>query len=391
MRLLRTARVAITSGPEPLPPQGEGHVWNDEVRPPTMAERRTIWSSAASWTGEMPVDGLEPLIRRFGVPIDRAADILSATSRANASFTTMDVAATAARYTMDDADGLLRAVQPRARLDDLVLAEDTRRALIDAKNRIVNRDLVFQQLGWDWMTDRLTGTYLLFAGPAGTGKTIAAEALAHELGLPVQLLEISALFSRWVGDFEEHVDKVFAAAQASGALLVANEADAILGPRTQVLHGQDRYANAGTAHILSRLEQFTGYVVFTTNLLGTNNIDPAFHRRITALVRFHQPDAAQRETLWRSVWPTTARDGTEVVLRFDLGPEGRDAYFRRLAHEHPLSGGSISSIARSATFLAAAREDDVPTVTERDLSRALAQELAKIGDFRSLTLARSRS
>jgi len=263
--------------------------------------------------------------------------------------------------------------------------------LIDARDRIVNRDLVFQQLGWDWMTDRLTGTYLLFAGPAGTGKTIAAEALAHELGLPVQLLEISALFSRWVGDFEEHVDKVFAAAQASGALLVANEADAILGPRTQILHGQDRYANAGTAHILSRLEQFSGYVVFTTNLLGTNNIDPAFHRRITALVRFHQPDAAQRETLWRSVWPTTARDGTEVVLRFDLGPAGRDAFFRRLAHEHPLSGGSISNIARSATFLAAAREDAVPTITETDVRQALAQELAKIGDFRSLTLARSRS
>jgi AAA+ superfamily predicted ATPase len=390
LRNLLTADVALTSGPEPLPPGGTAHVWNDEARQPTLAERRIIWSNAASWTGAIPADGLEPLIRRFGVPIDRAADILGAAATANTSFTSRDVAATVAQYTMDDADGLLRTVQPRARLDDLVLAEDTRRALIDAKNRIVNRDLVFQQLGWDWMTDRLTGTYLLFAGPAGTGKTIAAEALAHELGLPVQLLEISALFSRWVGDFEEHVDKVFAAAQASGALLVANEADAILGPRTQVVHGQDRYANAGTAHILSRLEQFAGYVVFTTNLLGTNNIDPAFHRRITALVRFHQPDAEQREALWRSVWPPSARDGNEVVLRFDLGPDGRDAYFRRLAQDYPLSGGSISNIARSATFLAAARDDDIPTITERDVKEALAQELAKIGDFRSLTLARSR-
>jgi hypothetical protein len=156
------------------------------------------------------------------------------------------------------------------------------------------------------------------------------------------------------------------------------------------VHGQDRYANAGTAHILSRLEQFAGYVVFTTNLLGTNNIDPAFHRRITALVRFHQPDAEQREALWRSVWPPSARDGNEVVLRFDLGPDGRDAYFRRLAQDYPLSGGSISNIARSATFLAAARDDDIPTITERDVKEALAQELAKIGDFRSLTLARSR-
>lgn len=384
------AQAAMSTGPGPLPPGGMLHVWNDEVQRPNLGERRIIWDRAAEWTGAAPEDGIEPLVRRFGVPIDRAVDVLTSAA-SQGSFTTLEVTELLSHHMANEAGGLLHAVQPRATFDDLVLADDTRRALVDARNRIVNRDLVMEQLGWDRMTDRLTGTYLLFAGPPGTGKTIAAEALAHELGLPVQLLEISSLLSKWVGEFEEHVDKVFAATQASGALLVVNEADAILGPRTQVVHGQDRYANAGTAHLLSRLEQFTGFVVFTTNLLGTNNIDPAFHRRLTALVRFHQPDAGQRETLWRSVWPTTARDGTEVVLRFDLGSEGRDMYFRRLAQEHPLSGGSISNIARSATFLAAARADDVPTITETDLGHALAQELAKIGDFRSLTLARSRS
>jgi hypothetical protein len=125
-------------------------------------------------------------------------------------------------------------------------------------------------------------------------------------------------------------------------------------------------------------------------LLGANNIDPAFHRRITVLVRFHQPDANQREKLWRSVWPTRTRDGRDVELRFDLGPQSQEDYFRTLARDHPLSGGSISNIARSATFLAVARDDDSPTITDLDLKNALAQELTKIGDFRSLMLARTR-
>ena len=242
------------------------------------------------------------------------------------------------------------------------------------------------------MTDRLTGTYLMFAGPAGTGKTIAAEALAHELGLPVQLLEISALFSRWVGDFEEHVDKVFAAAQASGALLVVERG------------GRDpRSAHAGAARTGPLRERWdrahpqpAGAVHRVTSSSPRTCSGPT-----TSIPR--STGGSPRWCASTNQTPTSARrcggrsgrralaTATEVVLRFDLGPEGRDAYFRRLAHEHPLSGGSISNIARSATFLAAARDDDVPTITEPDVRQALAQELAKIGDFRSLTLARSRS
>lgn len=388
LRRFVTARVAVTTGPVALRSSGPARIRNDEVRRPTLPQRRVVWKAAADWAGASPTDGLESLAQRFGVSLDRAADVLTAAASEHASFTTRQVGEMLSQNTMDDAGGLLHALQPRASFSDLVLADETRRELADAKNRIANRDLVIDRFGWNQMTDRLTGTYLMFAGPPGTGKTIAAEALANELGLPVQLLEISALFSRWVGDFEEHVDRVFAAAQASGALLVVNEADAILGPRTEVLHGQDRYANAGTSHILSRLEQFTGHVVFTTNLLGANNIDPAFHRRITAIVRFHQPDLDQRVDLWRSVWPTSTRDGGPVELLFQLGTQTRDAYFRDLAAEHPLSGGSIANIARSATFLAAARNPEVLTITDVDLRQALAQELTKIGDFRSLTKVR---
>jgi hypothetical protein len=382
LRLAASARVALTTGSCALPPGGPARLRNDAFRPPTLAERRIIWESAADWTTSAPADGLDPLVRRFGVGVDRAADALVTAASGVQQFSSQDVAAVLSEQTRDDAGGLLHPLVPRATLDDLVLSTETRRGLEEARDRILLRDVVIVRLGWDRITDRQTGTYLLFAGPAGTGKTLAAEALANELGLPVQLLEISALFSRWVGDFEERVDRVFQAAQAGGALLVVNEADAILGPRTQVLQAQDRYANAGTAHVLSRLEQFTGHVVFTTNLLGVNNIDPAFHRRITTVVRFQQPDRRQREELWRSVWPTQTRDGAEVQIFFEPGSEG---YFRDLARDHPLSGGSIANIARSATFLAAARDAEAPVVMQADVRAALSLELRKIGDFRFLT------
>lgn len=388
VRLAASARVALTTGPDSLPPGGSVGLLNDAFRPPTLAERRIIWEAASDWTGSAPAGGLEALIRRFGVGVDRAADALKTAAAGRQQFSSQDVAAVLSEQTRDDAGGLLNPLVPRATLDDLVLSHETRRGLEEARDRIIFRDVVIGRLGWDRMTDRQTGTYLLFAGPAGTGKTLAAEALANELGLPVQLLEISALFSRWVGDFEERVDRVFQAAQAGGALLVVNEADAILGPRTQVMHAQDRYANAGTAHVLSRLEQFTGHVVFTTNLLGVNNIDPAFHRRISAVVRFQQPDLQQREELWHSVWPTRTRDGAEVEIAFEPGSDG---YFRDLARDHPLSGGSIANIARSATFRAAARDADAPVVTQADVRAALTQELTKIGDFRSLTKKRVSS
>jgi hypothetical protein len=385
LRLAGSARVALTSGPDALPPGGPVWLLNDAYRSPTLPERRIIWTAAADWTGSAPADGLEALVLRFGVAVDRAAEALIAAGADDAPYTSQDVAAVLSEQTREDAGGLLQPLKPRASFDDLVLNAETRLGLEEARNRIIFRDVVTGRLGWDRMTDRLTGTYLLFAGPAGAGKTLAAEALAHELGLPVQLLEISALFSRWVGDFEERVDRVFQAAQSSGALLVVNEADAILGPRTQVVHAQDRYANAGTSHVLSRLEQFTGHVVFTTNLLGVNNIDPAFHRRISAVVRFHQPDRQQREELWRTVWPTRTRDGADVEIAFETG---MDAYFSDLARDHALSGGSIANVARSATFLAAARDAETPVVTQEDVRAALAQELSKIGDFRALTRTR---
>ena len=372
------------------------------VAPPRGAERAAVWAAAAEWTGVAVHGGTDALASRFGVSVDDAADALEAAAHdGRRSVTADDVVAVLTTRGVRSAGGLLTTVRPRARLDDLVLDPVTRRELEYACARIRHRDDVIVDQGWDQRSSRLTGTYLLFAGPSGTGKTMAAEAVAHELGLPIQNLELSSLLSRWVGEFEKAVDAVFAAAEATGGIIAMNEADALLAPRTEVDNAQARYANAGTSHLLSRLEQFTGHVIFTSNLLGADSIDPAFHRRLTATIRFRRPDPAQRLELWRTVWPDASSTGTP--LRYSIGgePVTSSGRLEELAAEHALSGGSIANIARNAAFLAAQRRDEPlrpaagevleVDIDDASLDEALRLELAKIGDFRLLMRGRAAS
>lgn len=404
--LAALADLAITAGDPPAKPSDHttiGQRRNVEVRPIPVAEREAVWESACRWTGIEITEGRADLSARYGVTVDRAAAALDAADTGEASLPASQVLQALGEATADDAGGLLRITESRVKLDDLVVTDDVRATLDIAVARIRHRDLVISEAGWDQRSSRLTGTYLMFAGQPGTGKTMAGEAVAGELGLPVQHLEISSLLSRWVGDFEAAVDKVFAAAAASGAILLANEADAILSPRTEVDSAQAHYANAGTSHLLSRLESFTGHVIFTSNLVGANNIDPAFHRRLTATIRFAMPDKGERRRLWRSVWPTSTRSGRPLIYRFINTRGGYNGdLLDRLAAEQAISGGSIANIARTATFLAAEElpnldtgldpaTGDAPgeiTITEAHLRQALSIELAKIGDYRGLTQAR---
>lgn len=372
------------------------------VAPPRGQERAATWVTAAEWTGIAIGGGTDALASRFGVSVDEAADALeSAAHDGRRTVSADDVVAVLTTSGVRSAGGLLTTVRPRARLDDLVLDSVTRRELEYACARIRHRDDVIVDQGWDQRSSRLTGTYLLFAGPSGTGKTMAAEAVAHELGLPIQNLELSALLSRWVGEFEKSVDAVFAAAEATGGIIAMNEADAVLAPRTEVDNAQARYANAGTSHLLSRLEQFTGHVIFTSNLLGADSIDPAFHRRLTATIRFRRPDRAQRLDLWRTVWPQTTSAGTPLRYTVDGESVTFSTRLDRLAAEHALSGGSIANIARNAAFLSTQRragplrpQPDETLEIDIDpasLEEALRLELGKIGDFRLLLRGRAAS
>jgi len=185
------------------------------------------------------------------------------------------------------------------------------------------------------------GITALFMGPSGTGKTLAAEVLANELKLDLYRIDLSQVVSKYIGETERNLGRVFDAAEAGGAVLLFDEADALFGKRSEVKDSHDRYANIEVGYLLQRMEAYRGLAILTTNLRAS--LDPAFQRRIAFMVEFAMPDEAQRRAIWSTIFPA------------QLPTEGLDC--ERLGRL-PLSGGSIRNIALAAAYAAA--DHDAP-------------------------------
>jgi SpoVK/Ycf46/Vps4 family AAA+-type ATPase len=183
------------------------------------------------------------------------------------------------------------------------------------------------------------GVSALFAGPSGAGKTMAGEVLGAELGLDVYRIDLSAIVSKWIGETEKNLRRVFDAAEEGCAILQFDEADALFGKRSEVKDSHDRHANIEVSYLLQRLEEYRGLSILTTNL--RNNIDPAFLRRLRFIVDFAFPEPRERVEIWRGIFPRA----TPVV----------DLDYERLG-QLSLAGGSIRNIAIAAAFLAAEQE-----------------------------------
>jgi SpoVK/Ycf46/Vps4 family AAA+-type ATPase len=197
----------------------------------------------------------------------------------------------------------------------------------------------------------------LFTGESGTGKSLAAEVLAGELGLDLYRIDLAATVSKYIGETEKNLRRLFDGAEAGGAVLLFDEADALFGKRGDVKDGHDRYANLEVAYLLQRMESYRGLAILTTNL--RSNVDRAFSRRLRFVVQFPFPDAGQRAEIWRRTLPAAAPLD-------ELNPE-------RLARL-TVSGGSIRAIALSAAFAAA--EARTP-ITAANVLRAAQVEYAK--------------
>jgi SpoVK/Ycf46/Vps4 family AAA+-type ATPase len=205
---------------------------------------------------------------------------------------------------------------------------------------------------------RGTGTTALFAGPSGTGKTLAAEVLAGELGLDLYRVDLSAVVSKYIGETEKNLRRVFDSADEGSAVLLFDEADALFGRRTEVKDSHDRFANIEVSYLLQRMEQYQGLAILTTNMHEA--VDPAFERRIRFVITFPFPDAGLREQIWSSVF------GPQVPL-VDFDPH-------RLARLG-LTGGSIRNIAINAAFRAAT---DSGPVRMAHLVQAARDECARL-------------
>jgi SpoVK/Ycf46/Vps4 family AAA+-type ATPase len=180
------------------------------------------------------------------------------------------------------------------------------------------------------------GLSALFAGPSGTGKTMAAGVLGRELDRDLYQIDLATVVSKYIGETEKHLRKIFDTAERSGAILLFDEADALFGKRSQVKDSHDRYANLEISYLLQRMESYRGIAILTTNM--QNALDPAFQRRLRFVVQFPFPDAPSRESIWRRVFPASA-----PIAELD---------YERLAQLN-VTGGSIRNIALLSAFLAA--------------------------------------
>ncbi|MEO1165692.1 MAG: ATP-binding protein, partial [Chloroflexota bacterium] len=256
---------------------------------------------------------------------------------------------------------LAKPIEGRYGWDDIVLPDLQKAILREIHNQVQYRWRVYHEWGFDKKLSLGKGLTVLFAGPSGTGKTMAAEIIAGSLGFDLYKIDLSTMVSKYIGETEKHLAKVFAEAQASNAILFFDEADAIFGKRSEVSDAQDRFANMQVSFLLQRMEEYDGVVVLTSNL--RKNMDEAFVRRMQFIVEFPFPNADYREQIWRRVFPAET-------------PLAEDINWHLLAERFNLSGGNIRNIALAAAFFAVA--DDEP-VTMRHLLQATQREFQKMG------------
>jgi AAA+ superfamily predicted ATPase len=235
--------------------------------------------------------------------------------------------------------GVAQLVEQPFDWGDLVLPADRLQRLRALSDRIRHRALVHDAWGFAAKLGPARGVAALFTGPSGTGKTMAAGVLAADLGLELYRVDLSVVLSKYIGETEKNLARVFAAAEAVDAVLFFDEADALFGKRTEVRDAHDRYANLEVAYLLQRIEEHDGVVVLATNL--RKNVDEAFLRRLQFVVEFPMPDRDHRRLIWEQVWPAAAP--LDPALDLDL-----------LADRFELSGGSIRNVAVEAAFAAAA-------------------------------------
>lgn len=263
---------------------------------------------------------------------------------------------------------LAQKIDARYTWDDIVLPLEAKTQLSEMCQRIIYRQRVLGDWGFDLKLSLGKGVNALFSGPSGTGKTMAAEIIANELGLDLYKIDLSGVVSKYIGETEKNLDRIFTAAESANAILFFDEADALFGKRSEVRDAHDRYANIEVSYLLQKMEQYEGITILTTNL--RQNLDDAFVRRMAFIIHFPFPDDESRRRIWNGIWPKAA----------PLAASNEELEF--LARQFKLSGGNIKNIALTASFLAAA---DGGEITMEQLFQATKREYQKMGKTLSQT------
>jgi hypothetical protein len=266
-------------------------------------------------------------------------------------------------------DVLAKRLDPKATWEDIVLSPSEISLLRQIASQVRNRRKVYDEGGFRQRMNRGLGISALFAGESGTGKTMAAEVIANELRMDLYRIDLSQVVSKYIGETEKNLSRLFDAAEDGGAILFFDEADSLFGKRSEVKDSHDRYANIEINYLLQRMESFRGLAILATNM--KNALDPAFMRRLRFIVNFPYPGPEERRNMWLKIFPPETR-----VENLDCD---------RLARLN-LTGGAIHNIALNAAFLAAAENKPVTMQLVLDAARTEFRKAEKPvieGNFRA--------
>ncbi|MFJ3954408.1 ATP-binding protein [Streptomyces libani] len=336
----------VVSGPDP---RQTGHPRGQRVTVPKLNDEEQVglWADAFADVPDVTARDVQALVAQFQLPPHVVRSAAATVRRElsgpggpdgpDAAGLAWQAGLTEARMGLDE---LGRRIEPRAGWDDLVLAGRQLGILQEIVAHVRQRGTVYQDWGFAKALRSGLGVTALFAGGSGTGKTLAAEVMAGELGLDLFIIDLSQVVSKYIGETEKNLSRVFDAAERGGALLLFDEADALFGKRSEVKDSHDRYANLEVSYLLMRMEAYRGLAVLTTNMKKA--LDSAFMRRIRFVVDFPFPGEKERAEIWRRVLPAQApTKGIDTSLLAQL----------------TVAGGSIRNIALSGAFLAAEEGD----------------------------------
>ena len=340
-----------------------------ELHLPEYSEREHLWQQhLREYESGLPAEEISSLVGKFrfsGGQIRQA--IASAVSLARwraggaEGITSEELHASCRWHSNQQLELLAQRIIPRYSWDDIVLPPEQKNQLWEICKCFENMPLVYGTWGFQSKTSLGKGLNILFAGPSGTGKTMAAEIMAGRLGLDLYKIDLSTIVSKYIGETEKNLDRIFREAQDSNAILLFDEADAIFGKRSEVRDAHDRYANIEISYLLQKMEEYQGITILTTNF--RKNIDDAFVRRIHFAVEFPFPEEEYRLQIWQRVFPDEAPVESMVDLLF-------------LARQFKVAGGNIKNIAVTAAFLAA---QDQAAIGMEHVIQATKREYQKMG------------
>jgi hypothetical protein len=352
--------VLLVSRRDPLRPSHR-HIVRFDVKKPTSVEQQALWQQALGEDFPRLNGQIENVVSQFSfAPHGIQAACIELRSRPDdkrdLGAKLWEASRVQSRTRVGD---LAQRIEPAATWEDLVLPEAQFRILREIATHVRQRAKVYETWGFAAKGVRGLGISALFAGASsGTGKTMAAEVLASELRLDLYRIDLSSVVSKYIGETEKNLRRVFDAAEEGGAILLFDEADALFGKRSEVKDSHDRYANIEVSYLLQRMEAYRGLAILTTN--RKESLDPAFLRRLRFVVQFPFPDAAQRAEIWRRIFPAnTPTDGLDLPKLSRLN----------------VAGGNIRNVAMNAAFLAA---EACEPVRMKHLLRAARSEYTKL-------------